>query len=111
MSGSRSGEIQGWERTRVLPEFWCSGHADVGQVSFWLWEDTEPQSVVGEVAIWGLWASWRTETTGSQTQTFQTLLYVTEELRTGPLGDSGPGAEGRVGGEPWQFTTGMRESG
>jgi hypothetical protein len=43
-----------------------------------------------EGAIWGLW-------TGSQSQTYQTSLYVEEELRTGSQTDSGPG---RVGGEP-----------
>jgi hypothetical protein len=61
-----------------------------------------------EGAIWSLWASRRPETTGSQSQTSQTSLYVMEELKMGPQMDSGPGPEGRVGEEPWQFTAGMR---
>jgi hypothetical protein len=35
-----------------------------------------------EGAVWGLWASQRPEMTGSQSQTFQMLQYVREELRT-----------------------------
>jgi hypothetical protein len=35
-----------------------------------------------EGAVQALWASRSPETTGSQSQTSQTLLYVTEELRT-----------------------------
>ena len=78
------------------------------QVGIWLWKAMELQSVEVEREQSGVSGP---EMTGSQSWTSQTLLYVSDQLRTGPRTDSGPGAKGRVGGEPWQFTAGIRESG
>jgi hypothetical protein len=65
---------------------------------------------ITEELVWGSLGSW-----GQGRQVLALghprLLYVLEELRTDPLADSGPEAERRVGGELWQVTSGMRESG
>jgi hypothetical protein len=58
----------------------------------------------GQGAVWGLWASWRPETTGSQPQVSQTLLDTIEELRTkwgswGQLCQPRSWREERAGGE------------
>jgi hypothetical protein len=81
------GEQREWEKTCIPPEFQCSEQADVEDchtlsmlpwVGVWLWEAMRN----GQVAVRGLWASWRPEITGSQSWASQMLLDTTEELRT-----------------------------
>ena len=60
--------------------------------------DTTDCWVLKESRLWNLWASQRPEMTGSQSQTSQTSLCVSEELRMkwGPWGQlDQPWAEGR----------------
>ena len=64
------------------------------QVGIWLWKAMELQSVEVEREQSGVSGP---EMTGSQSWTSQTLLYVSDQLRTGPRTDSGPGAKGRRG--------------
>jgi hypothetical protein len=81
-----------WEKTCILPEFWCSGQADTGRllhtfhkalgVGVWLWEATDPSYGGGQGAVLGLWASRRPEIIGSQSLASQTPMDTAEQLRT-----------------------------
>ena len=52
------------------------------KVGLWLWKATDPALGGGQGAVLGLWASWRPEITGFQSQASQTPLDPSEELRT-----------------------------
>jgi hypothetical protein len=56
-------------------------------VGVWLWEATGPQlRRVGQGAILGLWASWKPEITGSQTQASLDIYHGGAENKLGPQG-------------------------